>query len=100
MAARYRNGWEDDGTPLKHGAKKCPACGSARFVETISREYCPACGIECDYWGAGANAKYESWVATTHAIEERRREEKFQAELQQERDAWEAMNHPTPGDDY
>lgn len=36
----------------------CWNCGSNRFQETVSREYCPDCKIECLYHGSGANYKY------------------------------------------
>ena len=64
--------------------RPCWACGSHRFIETVSREHCPACGIECDYWGKGANAAYDRASATRHAIEEREREAEFQRQLEED----------------
>lgn len=58
-----RNGYYDDGSPLAHGQKQCPNCGSTNFTESLSREKCYACGLECDYWGSGANEVYETMMA-------------------------------------
>lgn len=57
-------------------ATKCWNCGSKNFIETVSRECCPDCGIECDYWGGGANKKYDA--------ASRRRHEKIEEERQRE----------------
>jgi uncharacterized Zn finger protein (UPF0148 family) len=51
-----RNGHVDNGAKVTN--LKCPNCSSTYFVETVSREYCPDCGLECDYWGAGPNEVY------------------------------------------
>ncbi len=89
---RTRNGWTDDGTPLRNGAKKCPNCGSTTaFKETISMEKCTACGLECDYWGGGSNKVYEDMMARDAAIERNRREEehrKWEREMQEEHARW------------
>ena len=53
---------------------KCPNCGSRNFKETISREFCPDCGIECDYHGGGANAAYNEMCSRQSEASE----EKFQ----------------------
>ena len=45
-----RNGWVDNGKKLNN--RKCPNCKSSNFRETLSREYCPDCKLECDYWVA------------------------------------------------
>jgi len=40
--------------------EKCPNCGSSEYTCTISLEYCPECGLRCDYHnGDGANDVYE-----------------------------------------
>lgn len=56
----YQNGHVDDGTKVHN--KPCPNCGSSKFIETVSREYCPSCGLECDYWGSGANKVYDAMM--------------------------------------
>ncbi len=61
---RERNGWIDSGKPIS--SSKCWNCGSNRYVETLSREHCPDCGIECDYWGGGANAAYNNASEAIH----------------------------------
>lgn len=82
---RSRNGWTDNGQQLKNGGTKCPNCGSREFRETLSREYCPKCGLECDYWGSGSNKVYDDMMAAKWAAEEREREERFQRELDEDR---------------
>lgn len=63
-----RNGYEDAFV----GNSKCWNCGSPKYHQTTSREHCPACGIECNYWGGGANEKYKSAHARKNdAIEAR-----------------------------
>lgn len=47
-------------------ATKCWNCQSKNFRETVDKEYCPDCGIECDYWGKGANEKYDQASARMH----------------------------------
>lgn len=64
--------------------RPCWACGSHRYVETVSREHCPACGIECDYWGGGANKAYDDASARRHAHEEREREAEFRRQLEED----------------
>jgi len=68
-----RNGWVDTGKKITD--RKCPNCGSHNFIESVSREYCPDCGLECDYWGRGANEVYENMMARDAAIEREQREE-------------------------
>ena len=51
--SRIQNGWVDFGEPARGGQKRCPGCGSENFKETLSREICHSCGLECDYWGGG-----------------------------------------------
>ena len=70
-----RNGWVDNGKPLNPKNTKCPNCKGNNYVETVSREYCRDCGLECDYWGGGANDVYESMMERTWAAEKRKREE-------------------------
>lgn len=41
---------------------KCPNCKSENFVEKITIEYCPDCGIECDYHNGGMNEAYKSFM--------------------------------------
>ena len=67
---RSRNGWIDDGEPVKGGQTQCPNCGSREYRETLSREYCPACGLRCDYWGGGSNKVYMDYLARFHAQRE------------------------------
>ena len=57
-----RNGWYDDGSPLRHGRKQCPRCQSTRYIESLSREQCHACGLECDYWSIGVNFVYQDML--------------------------------------
>lgn len=54
---------------------KCWSCGSKKFQENLSREYCPDCGIECLYHGGGANEAYEKASARRHREEEIRLEQ-------------------------
>jgi uncharacterized protein (DUF983 family) len=49
---------------------KCWNCGSGRFIETVSREFCPECKIECNYHGGGANAAYDMASYAKHAVED------------------------------
>lgn len=81
-----RNGWVDTGKKLNN--RKCPKCKSARFKETLSREYCPDCGLECDYWGGGANAVYEQMMKEKWAREEAEREERIKRQLREEWGDW------------
>lgn len=70
-----RNGWTDNGKPLNPKNTKCPNCGGNHYVESVSREYCPDCGLECNYWGDGANSVYEQMMERNWAEQARRREE-------------------------
>jgi hypothetical protein len=42
------------------------ACGSNRFQETLSREFCPDCGIECRYHSTGSNEAYDEASSRRH----------------------------------
>lgn len=53
---RTRNGWIDDGKKITNS--HCPNCKSKNFIETLSLESCPDCGLEFDYWGSGGNTVY------------------------------------------
>jgi len=57
------------------GSQKCWSCGSLRYVQTIIREYCPDCKIECNYHGGGANDRYDMAMAARHEEDERRQRE-------------------------
>jgi len=85
---RYRNGHVATGVPIRASNRRttCPKCGSARYLETLSRERCESCGLEMDYWGGGANSVYDAWEAARHAQEERAREEQSRREWETERD--------------
>lgn len=72
--------------------RPCWNCGSNRYVETVSREHCPACGIECNYHGGGANKAYDDASNRKHASEERAREE--------ENRRWWQENHPDDWQKY
>ena len=63
-------------------SRKCPNCGSSQFVETTSREYCPSCKLECNYWGKGPNDVYQAMMDHRYEVEERAE----QAELDE--DIW------------
>ena len=73
-----RNGWVDTGKRLNN--RKCPNCKSTKFKETLSREYCPDCGLECDYWGSGANDVYNAYSQRYHANLEKMRREQYNRE--------------------
>lgn len=77
-----RNGWVDNGKKLNN--RKCPKCKSSKFKETLSREYCPDCGLECDYWGGGANEVYENMMKRDHAKQEEEREARIKQQLREE----------------
>ena len=54
---------------------QCPNCYSSKFIETVSLEYCPDCGLECDYHGGkGANSVYQNMMDRKWAAEEARTE--------------------------
>lgn len=67
-----RNGWVDNGKKLHNNP--CPNCGSHNFRETASREYCPDCDLECDYWGNGSNQEYDDYCKRKWAEEEEQQE--------------------------
>lgn len=77
-----RNGWVDNGKKITN--RKCPKCKSSRFKETLSREYCPDCGLECDYWGGGANKVYKDMMQRKWAEEEQLREQRIRQQLREE----------------
>lgn len=77
-----RNGWVDNGKKLNN--RSCPNCNSLRFKETLSREYCPDCGLECNYWGTGTNEVYDNMMKRQWAKEEREREERIKRQLREE----------------
>ncbi|UTC28155.1 hypothetical protein GURKE_01240 [Brevundimonas phage vB_BpoS-Gurke] len=83
---RYKNGHVDTGAPIQASNRRtrCPKCNSTDYVETISREKCRSCGLECDYWGAGANDVYQAHLEAQWEQEEREREEAFQREFDEE----------------
>ncbi|USN16035.1 hypothetical protein PAPPERLAPAPP_02940 [Brevundimonas phage vB_BpoS-Papperlapapp] len=83
---RYRNGHVDTGAPLLATSrqKRCPQCNSTDYVETVSREKCRSCGLECDYWGAGANDVYQDYLEAKWAREEQEREAALQREINEE----------------
>lgn len=59
--------------------QRCWNCRSERYENTISREHCPSCGIECDYHGAGANEAYTRATDARHYAEQKARDdEEFQ----------------------
>ena len=67
-----QNGWVDHGTQIKSTVgQKCPNCGSPRYMQTISTENCPDCGLQCNYWGGGANDVYQNMI---NARDERQQE--------------------------
>lgn len=77
---RLNNGYYDYGTPVRGGNKRCPNCNSTDYKETVSREHCKACGLECDYWGGGANPVYERMMNRNARIEEDREYERRRKE--------------------
>lgn len=79
-----RNGWVDNGKPLNPKNTRCPNCKGNNYIETVSREYCPDCGMECDYWGRGSNEVYNEMCRRKWAEEERRREEDFRRQMREE----------------
>ncbi|USN14664.1 hypothetical protein DOMOVOI_01900 [Brevundimonas phage vB_BpoS-Domovoi] len=83
---RYSNGHVDTGVPLLATSrqKRCPKCNSTDYVETVSREKCRSCGLECDYWGTGANAIYQEHLEAKWAREEQEREAALQREIAEE----------------
>ena len=80
---RERNGWTDEGRRI--GPKEpCPNCGSAKYYQTVSREHCPDCGLECDYWGGGANKVYEDMMAANARAERDEEEARYREWLDDE----------------
>ena len=77
-----QNGWVDNGKKLHNNP--CPNCGSSSFIETVSREYCPSCGLECNYWGGGINAVYKDMMSRKAVEYKRIREEEFRLEFGEE----------------
>jgi uncharacterized protein (DUF983 family) len=67
---RERNGWIDNGTPIKGARHTCPNCGSYDYIETVSREECFSCGLLCDYWGNGTNDVYNNYCDRMNAIDD------------------------------
>lgn len=61
--------------------RPCPNCKSTKYRETISYEYCPDCGLECDYWGKGANSVYRGLIEKQWEKEEQRRKKENQSYL-------------------
>lgn len=61
---------------------KCPNCHSSKYVTLVSKEYCPDCKIECDYWGKGQNEAYQTFMREKYKREaiEREEEERRQRE--------------------
>lgn len=83
---RYQNGHVDNGREITK--RRCPNCNSERFVETVSREHCSACGLTCDYWGSGANDVYENMMERRYEAEARERERQYEEERREENDLW------------
>jgi len=84
-----RNGWVDSGKPLTAKNTTCPNCKKNTYVETLSREYCSSCGMECNYWSGGSNEVYDQMMKRDWAREEEEREARIKRQLREE---W--------GDDY
>jgi len=59
--------------------KKCPNCGSSQFIDIITVERCPACGLECNYHGGGPNKVYLAYLEQKWAEERLRDEEESRA---------------------
>jgi len=45
----------------KHNVQ-CPNCNQNSYHETLSREWCTKCGIECDYHGGGLNKAMQNYM--------------------------------------
>ncbi len=81
---RHSNGHTDDGHEVNvHASKRCPGCGRDGYRETISREWCPHCGIECDYWGGGANEAMNEAMERRAAAEAAEDEERAAREREE-----------------
>lgn len=78
-----RTRWVDYGSiePSTAG-QVCPNCRSLRYRQTTSTESCPDCGLECDYWGAGANEVYQAMLDAS-AVEEQEKEFRIKHEQQE-----------------
>lgn len=61
--------------------KRCPNCGSSSYRETITREVCPSCGLECDYCGDGPNDVYRDYMDQREAYEP--------VEVEEQKEYWE-----------
>lgn len=81
---RSRNGWIDDGSPIKASNRRdtCPNCGSSDYRETLSMEKCNSCGLVCDYWGGGTNGVYENYLQKHYDEQERARDESFRRQYE------------------
>ena len=72
----------DSGKRL-HAGKTCHNCGSPMYFQTVSIEYCPSCGMFCDYWGLGANDVYNA-MSDRRAAQEAREAELAAAKYEDE----------------
>jgi hypothetical protein len=86
-----RTEWVDSGKRIGNPKEKCPNCGSSNYSQTMSTEKCPDCGLECDYWGQGANSVYNSFLARRDAQEAQDLRDKKDRESLQE-----ALERGTP----
>jgi hypothetical protein len=79
---RIRNGHVDNGSLITSSNRlsRCPNCDSDRYRETLSSERCDSCGLQFDYWGAGANHVYERYERARNARPEAEREERERAQ--------------------
>ena len=78
---RTRNGYIDDGAPLKQQIK-CPNCNSSAFKTTVSLEHCASCNYTVDYWGNGCNDVAMAYEQRRIYEEEiRRQQEEWREEL-------------------
>ena len=78
-----RNGWVDDGKLIGGSKSVCPNCRSNNYTETLSREYCRDCGLECNYWGNGANPVYQTMMVRKAQQHEREREARFRKQYEE-----------------
>ena len=62
-----------------HNQRQSPNCNSPRFVDTPAVEWCPDCGLRCDYHGDGANEVYSAYLERKWADQERAQEEESRA---------------------
>lgn len=69
---RERNGHVDQ---MSAHQRRCPNCNSSRYVTRVSKEYCPDCKIECDYWGGGINEKWQEYEEMRNYHDQLEREE-------------------------